>query len=440
MRIPSPNIKLDVKLGRRAGANLVGLDIQPGFVAAVQARTNGSVLAERAAALPLAGDTVRDGEVTDDSALSDALRELFKTSGLSKHVRVGVANQRTVLRTIELPPVTDRKELAAAVSFQAQDQVPMPLSNAVLDFHPLGIIDTPAGPRQRVVLVAAQRDMIERLLNAVRDAGLSPEGIDLSAFALIRSLYEPHPDESARVLYLNVDGLTNLAIAEGPVCRFTRVIGSGLEGIASELAVRRGIPLAEARTLLASVDLRVPADQQEPAEPVAGAPDAPEDDEPHAGGADPATGEAPSEQAEHAGQAEPQQELASEQRHAAEEAEMSFEELAIAPGPHGDEPPAGEQSVADVLDVLENGIREISGEVRNSLDFHRSQEGGGEVSHVLLSGAAQDIPGFGEALQASLGVEVRSAAVGLVDRSLAGKVSTHRLAVAAGLAVAEAPR
>ncbi len=42
----------------------------------------------------------------------------------------------------------------------------MPLGNAVLDFHPLGILDTPAGPRQRVVLVAAQRDMIERLLGS----------------------------------------------------------------------------------------------------------------------------------------------------------------------------------------------------------------------------------------------------------------------------------
>ena len=83
---------------------------------------------------------------------------------MSKRVRVGIANQRTVLRTLELPPVTDPKELAAAVNFQAQEQVPMPLNNAVLDFHPLGVIDTPAGPRQRVVLVAAQRDMVERLL------------------------------------------------------------------------------------------------------------------------------------------------------------------------------------------------------------------------------------------------------------------------------------
>ena len=90
--------------------------------------------------------------------------------------------------------------------------------------------------------------------------------------------------------------------------------------------------------------------------------------------------------------------------------------------------------------MLENGIREISGEVRNSLDFHRSQDGGGEVSHVVLSGAAQDIPGFAEALQASLGVEVRAATVGVAEGGLDGGVSPHRLAVATGLAATEAPQ
>jgi type IV pilus assembly protein PilM len=413
-KLPSLNMNLNVNIGRRAGADVVGLDIQPGFVAAVQARVNGSILAERAAALPLAVDAVRDGEVTDEGALSDTLRELFAESGLGKRVRVGVANQRTVLRTLELPPLTDHKELAAAVSFQAQDQVPMPLSNAVLDFHPLGIIDTPAGPRQRVVLVAAQRDMIERLLAAVRGAGLNPEGVDLSAFALIRSLYRPEPEGSGRVLYLNVDGLTNLAIAEGKICRFTRVVGRGLEGMAGDLAVRRGIALPEARALLAAVDLSAPAPvaveelQREPEpEPVEDAPV----------GADAGASESPEKAADR-------------------ESAMSYEEIAAV-----DHVPAAEPaSDTDVRDVLENGIREISGEVRNSLDFHRSQDGGGDVAHVVLSGAAQDIPGFAQSLELALGVVVRGETVGLVDERLAGRVSTHRLAVAAGLATVEAPQ
>lgn len=403
-----PSLKLN--LGRRSGAGLVGLDIQPGFVAAVQARVNGSILAERAAAVPLAADTVRDGEVTDEAALSEALHQLFADNSLSKRVRIGVANQRTVLRTLELPPLTDRKELAAAVNFQAQDQVPMPLSNAVLDFHALGVIDTPAGPRQKVVLVAAQRDMIQRLLAAVRGAGLRVEGIDLSAFALIRSLYRSEPEDSAaRVLYLNIDGLTNLAIAEAKICRFTRVVGSGLEGMASEIAERRGIAITEARELLVAVDLTAP----------------------------PKSADDPADVAD-ADELEPEMEdelaLEDDDDHEAVERDMSYEELTALP-----QAPPPSATDPDVRSVLEHGIHDIAGEVRNSIDFHRSQEGGGDVTQIVLSGSALDINGFAETLQSELHVEVRPQAVGLADGKLAGTVSTHRLAIAAGLAASEVP-
>ncbi len=261
-----PNLSLP--LGRRkSGAALVGLDIQPGYVAAVQADVNGSIVIRHAAGAALAPDTIREGEVLDESLLSETLRQIFKDEQLGKRVRIGIANQRTVLRVLELPPVTDRKELAAAVRFQAEDQIPMPLSNAVLDYHSLGLIDTPNGERQRVVVVAAQRDMVEKLLSAVRAAGLRPEGVDLSAFALIRSLYRADAESQGRVLYLNVGGLTNMAIAEGLECRFTRVVGGGLEAMAAEVAERRGIPLTDARALLAAIDL-LPAEPEPEPEPV----------------------------------------------------------------------------------------------------------------------------------------------------------------------------
>jgi type IV pilus assembly protein PilM len=421
-RFPPLSLK-GLSLGRSSGGrDLVGLDIQPGFVAAVQARVNGSILAERAGLRPLGADTMRDGEVLDQEALAEVLRDLFADSGLSKRVRIGVANQRTVLRTLELPPVTDPKELAAAVTFQAQDQVPMPLNNAVLDFHPLGIVDTPAGPRQRVVLVAAQRDMIEHLVAAVRAAGLTPEGVDLSAFALIRSLYRPEPEQTGRVLYLNVDGLTNLAIAEGKICRFTRVVGSGLEGMAVELAERRGIALTDARALLAAVDLNVSAPVEHPESPVAETPAAAQDDY--------VTEDSSSHRDEGADSHDNFEIGQGFEQQAVEQQADEVQAVEVDPGAYD----------AEVWNVLENGIREISGEVRNSLDFHRSQEGGGEVSHVVLSGAAEEIPGFTESLQTALGVEVRAETIGVVDERLADSVSTHRLAIATGLATVEAPK
>lgn len=442
-RLPGGSLKLG--LGHRSGGEVVGLDIQPGFVGAVQARVNGSIVAERAAVLPLPADAVREGEVVDESDLSGVLRELFSSGRLSKRVRVGVANQRTVMRTLELPPMTDRKELAAAVQFQAQDQVPMPLSNAVLDFHPLGIVDTPAGPRQHVVLVAAQRDMIEHLLAAVRGAGLQPVGIDLSAFALIRSLYEaehePRPEHVGRVVYLNVDGLTNLAIAEGLTCRFTRVVGGGLEGMAGELAERRGVPLIDAREMLAAVDLTAPV----AVEQIAASPEAiaPQDVVPEWLTSDEALPEdavfdAAGPEAD--APADDEAQLSSQAQDAIEGA-MSFSEmssLAGAPAPEAPRPePDAAEVDADARRVLENGVREISGEVRNSLDFHRSQDGGGEVSHVVLSGSALDLPGFAEALEAHLGLEVRSATVRLSEDSPTGGASMNRLAIAAGLATTE---
>ena len=417
------------------------------FVAAVKARVNGSILAERAAARPLDADVVREGEVVDVEALTTALRELFADGGLGKHVRLGIANQRTVMRTLDLPPVSDRKELAAAVRFQAQDQVPMPLNNAVLDFRPLGIFDTPAGSRQRVVLVAAQRDMVERLLGAVRAAGLTPEGVDLSAFALIRSLYDASEGEQDRVLYLNVDGLTNLAIAEGTVCRFTRVIGGGVEAMAGDLAARRGIPLADARALLATVDLSAPAPsavpvvetepepEPEPARQPAAEPDGNEEPPDAATGADSAL-EVDRDDAE-------REAALTREQHEEREASMGYAETvaaaqAAAAAPQA--PPEGEPGDTDIRAVLEGSVRDISGEIRNSLDFHRTQDQGGQVSHVALSGAALDLPGFADALQSALGMEVRREEVGLVDASLQGKVSTHRLAVAAGLATVKAPQ
>jgi type IV pilus assembly protein PilM len=407
--LPNPTLRL----GRRSAADVVGLDIQPGHIAAVQARVNGSIVAEHAAALPLPADTVREGEVLDESVLGDTLRELFRDSRLSKRVRIGVANQRTVLRTLELPPITDHKELEAAVRFQAQEQVPMPLANAVLDFHALGVHDTPAGPRQQVVLVAAQRDMVARLLAAVRGAGLRPEGVDLSAFALIRSLYRSDAEHDGRVLYLNVDGLTNMAIAEGAVCRFTRVVGGGLEAMASELAERRGVAVADARASIATADLTAPVE-------LPGAPGAPEPEAP----------EASAEQ-------EPSAAAHSESLDDVLTASESFAALAEQTPP----PSSGEREQdADVRAVLENGIREIAGEVRNSLEFHRSQEGGGEVTLVVLSGAALDVPGFADSLEAELGVPVTRETVGMADGALdgAGGVSPQRLAVAAGLAIEEA--
>jgi Tfp pilus assembly PilM family ATPase len=78
------------------------------------------------------------------------------------------------------------------------------------------------------VLVAARRSMVEALLEAAKDAGLKPEGIDLDAFALVRTLAAANGDQAedtARV-YCHLGGVTNLAIAVGSACYFTRPLST----------------------------------------------------------------------------------------------------------------------------------------------------------------------------------------------------------------------
>jgi type IV pilus assembly protein PilM len=243
---------------------LVGLDIDATGIVAASVVVNGRVRIERVAFTPLEPGIIRDGEVADVDALAEALKTLYRENkGLDKRVRVGLANQKIVVRVVDLPYLEDAKELEAAVRFQAQDQLPMPLEHAVLDHQPLAVVNDAAGRRQRVLLVAARREMVERVLAALRAAGLKPEGVDLSAFATVRALHRAGPDEEL-VLYLAIGGLTNLAVARGTECTFARASGSGVEALAVELAERAALTLEHAYGWLAHVGV------QEPLEDVTG--------------------------------------------------------------------------------------------------------------------------------------------------------------------------
>jgi type IV pilus assembly protein PilM len=121
-------------------------------------------------------------------------------------------------------------------------------------------VQTLSGLRSRVVVVAVRREMVERVASASQAAGLQLEGIDLSAFGMVRALGSA---DAGAVLYVNVAGLTNVAVANGDGCLFTRAASGGLEGIAQTLAERRGLTLEHARQWLSHVGLATPVEAVE---------------------------------------------------------------------------------------------------------------------------------------------------------------------------------
>lgn len=248
---------------------VAGLDIGAGSVAATELSVNGSVQVVGSAIAPLPPDVFHEGEVVDAEALSSALKSLFNEHRLSKRVRLGIGNQQVVVRTVRLPAIEDPKEMEAAVRFQAQEQIPMPLDQAVLEHQVVGGVaaEEGAAPQVDVVVVAARREMIGSFLDASRRAGLEPVGIDLSAFAMIRALAdvgiaaeqaEPGERPSDAVLYCDIGDVTNLAVARGRSCLFTRISHVGFEATSARLGAASGLTSEHAFQWLSYVGLEQP--------------------------------------------------------------------------------------------------------------------------------------------------------------------------------------
>jgi type IV pilus assembly protein PilM len=321
---------------------LVGLEIESGSIGAAEIHTNGAVSLTATASASIPPEAFHDGEVSDPGVLAESLRALFDANKLSRRVRLGIANQRVVVRTIRLPAIEDPAELAAAVRFTAQEQIAMPLDQAVIDHHVVGgvaaVDDAP--PQIDVIVVAARRDMISASLKPLLDAGLEPVGVDLSAFAMIRALAlderaaaldeaEPAGDPAA-VLYCNVGDVSNLAVAKGRSCLFTRVSPIGLDDIAESLSSGAGLIPEHAQMWLEHVGL------SQPVELVEGDP----------------------------------------------------------------------ELVAKVRSALENGAASLLDELRLSLDFYGAQEAAVPVGRVVLCGPGSAIPGLAEHMEPTLGLPI----------------------------------
>ena len=263
----------------------IGLDIGTDFVRAARLRPSGAGFALSGygrIAMPLGA--VVEGEIVDPEATASAISTLWKQSGFrQKEVAIGVANQKVVVRLIDLPYM-EKDELAGAIQFQAQDYIPIPVEEAILSYEVIGDYMTPADEHMmEVLLVAASRDMIGAAVQAVEGAGLKLDRIDLTAFALVRALlgtdervFAEEEGGGAVGLIHITSGLTNIVVVERGVPRFTRV--SALAGKqftqaianvmnltydeAEDLKIRAGLPAMDDLAAGTSTDEVIQVAQQ----------------------------------------------------------------------------------------------------------------------------------------------------------------------------------
>ncbi len=222
---------------------VVGLKIGASQLAAARVSVNGSAQVTQVARDSLPPGLVVAGEVRDVEGLAAALKDFFKRHKLpGRAVRVGIANNRIGVRTIELVGINDPKQLANAVRYRAQEALPIPIDEAVLDYQVLSEGVTAEGqPVRRVLLVVAYRDLVDGYARACKLAGLRLAGIDLEAFALLRALAPgaaPAGDTERSALVAVAIGSERsiLAVSDGYSCEFTRVLEWGGASLTKQLA------------------------------------------------------------------------------------------------------------------------------------------------------------------------------------------------------------
>lgn len=225
---------------------LIGLDIGTNAVRVAELEPGDPprLISFGQVALPVGA--MRDGEVVDPAAVTAAISRLWSELSLKKApVRVGVATPRVLVRTVDLPTMSD-DELAGALQFQAQELIPIPLEDAVLDFQILEALPIPEAvgdgpppqPMSRVLLAAAHKDLIRNLTGAVRAAGLQVASVDLVPLALVRSVGRRVSDNGGGVeAVVSVGGgVTVVVVHELGVPRFVRILGSGGRSVTDAIA------------------------------------------------------------------------------------------------------------------------------------------------------------------------------------------------------------
>jgi type IV pilus assembly protein PilM len=237
--------------GRKLPKRLVGLKIGASQIAAARVMNNGHAQVEQVAREELEPGIVVAGELREPEALALALRAFFKKHKLPRRgVRLGIANNRIGVRAFDISGIDDTKQLANAIRFRAQEALPIPIEEAVLDFHVLGESRDQEGQvTKRVLLVVAYRELIDRYVSACRKAGISLAAIDLEAFALLRSLAAPPEEEvtspEAALVAVSIGHeRSTFAVSDGRHCEFTRVLDWG--GGALNVTIARELDLTPA--------------------------------------------------------------------------------------------------------------------------------------------------------------------------------------------------
>lgn len=199
------------------------------------------------ASVPVPEGVFQDGRILDTTAMADTIRQGLEEKKIKlKLAASAVPIGEAVIRLIKLPAELNDFELRDMVLNQeAALYLPFPREEADVDFQKLGTtLDEDGIERVEVLLVATPREITEAYINTFAQAGLQLDVLEVSSFALMRTLRDQlqqfAPGEAAALVDIEYDG-TEISIIMDGVPQFNRKVPIGTQQI--QMAISRAMNL-----------------------------------------------------------------------------------------------------------------------------------------------------------------------------------------------------
>lgn len=207
-------------------AQIFGLDIGRSFIKVVQIQKNGGkyvLMATGSLATP------GNGLSTDSKVELKSLAESIKKCVVSAHVQgnncsVSIVEAQAVTRLVELPNLTD-KELSAAVNFEADQYIPLPIKDVNIQYKVVSRPQPGSNGKMQVLLIAAPKRTIQKYLEVIKMSGLKLTAIETESSALVRALSNSN-DPGSIIVSMGSTSTEFVLVKEGNIL-FSRSIASG---------------------------------------------------------------------------------------------------------------------------------------------------------------------------------------------------------------------
>ncbi|MEB3195799.1 MAG: type IV pilus assembly protein PilM [Candidatus Sericytochromatia bacterium] len=247
------------KLLRLKSNSIVGLDIGPDAVILAclnKSKAGYSVEALGSALMP--PNALQDGEIVDPASVGEVIRGLMDDHGVqAERAVVAISGQSVIIRLISTD-VMSPEELDSFIAVEAERYIPFAMEDVNISSQIVGTsMDDDGHEHMEVLLVAAQKNLVQSFINAAEEAGLQLSCVDVASFAVMRALerMEFLPDNQTVAALLIQGPSTDINVLTAGVPKFNRSVLIGYSYLVDNLINSLGIDEASAKELLDQLDV-----------------------------------------------------------------------------------------------------------------------------------------------------------------------------------------